>query len=184
MVRGRSLLPPAGHIGELHQRLDLIFKSDQGYLFSAILWVKHCRAGVLNCGRFAAPSPLGAFGGVWRQFWLSLLGTGATGLQWVEVRAADQLLKGMRRPPKKKDLVLPVKAPSARNPAMGKTNNYKERARVFSKNRLHSCKESHSFNKHLPNTCYLPKTVLGSENISVGVDDKIPAVTWNLTAHV
>ena len=102
MVRGRSLLPPAGHTGELRQRLDLIFKSDQGYLFSAFQWVKHCRAGVLNCGRFAPPSPLGAFGGVWRYFWLSLLGTGATGLQWVEVRAIDQLPKGMMTPPKRK----------------------------------------------------------------------------------
>ena len=102
MVRGWSLLPPDGHIRELHQRLDLIFKSDQGYLFSAFQWVKHCRAGVLNCGRFAAPSPLGAFGGVWRYFWLSLLGTGATGLQWVEVRAIDQLPKGMMTPPKER----------------------------------------------------------------------------------
>ena len=77
IVRGRSLLPPAGHTGDLHQRLALIFKSDQGYLFSAFQWVKPSRQGFFTGGDSPLPLHLGPLGGVWRHFWLSFLGTGA-----------------------------------------------------------------------------------------------------------
>lgn len=137
IVRGRALLPPAGHTGDLHQRLALIFKSDQGYLFSAFQWVKRSRQGFFTGGDSLLPLHLGPLEGVWRHFWLSFLGTGAC--YWPPVggdRGRYSTFTGHGMPSKQERSLVPlVKALSVRNPATGtKRNSDKERAPVFSRN--------------------------------------------------